>query len=271
MSLPLNGFHQDGEMEPLSHSSEQTDRLEGHVEDWPDWSDRDGEGQPVEIHIQGSEAVGSVSTRLTQDNTEEEPWDDFEDTEPTSDLSPAAPSTDSVTLMSPTPPVKHAPQSLKLCSSKPLKLTTLHQSPQSKSPSSGHISWDQKKKDSATPHKQSVSKSTSAVPHISRSKDLGDEFTIKVNKKVKEDPELDFFADMVPNIKLSSLAVLPIEERDDTGPPGASPKTTQSVEMDQSVDTSTLTAKFAAVNMSEVCCSVVFHTFSEFIAGIFIE
>lgn len=249
------------------------------MDDWPDWSDRDDgerrEGQHFEIHIQASEAVGSVSTRLTQDNTEEEPWDDFEDTEPTSDLSPAVSSTDSVTLMPPrgsaTPSVQHAPQSVKLCSSKPLKLTRQHQSPQSKSPLSWGNSWDQNKTDSPTPHKQSVSKSKSAVPQISRSKGLGDEFTIKVKKKVKEDPEPDFFADMVPSITLSSLALLPMEERDDTRPSGASPETTRSVETDPSDDTSTLTAKFTAVDMSEVCVLVFLHIISEFVAGISIE
>ncbi|XP_017262722.1 protein-associating with the carboxyl-terminal domain of ezrin [Kryptolebias marmoratus] len=247
MSLPLNGFHQDSVMEPLSYSSEQTDRLEGNVEEWPDWSDRDEgkrrEGQPVQIHIQATERVNSVSTRLTQENAEEEPWDDFEDTEPTSDLSPTAPSADSVVLTPPsgsaTTSVKHAPQTMKLGSSKPLKLTSaLHQSTQSKNCPSWDDAWGQTKTDSQkSEHKSTMPQNSGGT------EGLGEEFTIKVKKKVKEDPELDFFADMVPDIKLSSSALLPIEEQSghDAGPSRASP----------SIDASTLTAKFAAANLSE--------------------
>lgn len=261
VSLPLNGFYQVSDIKPLSHSSKQTDRLEGGEEDWPDWSDRDEgerrEGKPVQIHIQASEVVGSVSTRLTQETTEEEPWEDFEDTD--SNLFPTAPFADSVVLMPPrgstSASVKHAPQTLKLGSSKPLKLTsTLPESTQSRSPPS----WDNargQKTDSRKSHHPSVPEHRSTVPQVSgRTEGLGDEFTIKVKKKVEEDPELDLFADMVPDIKLSSSALLPIEKSArDAGPSGASPTNTRALETNSFFDTSTLTAKFAAANLSEVC------------------
>lgn len=272
VSLPLNGFYQDSEIKPLSHSSKQTYRLEGGEEDWPDWSDRDEgerrEGKPVQIHIQASEVVGSVSTRLTQETTEEEPWEDFEDTD--SNLFPTAPFADSVILMPPrgstSASVKHAPQTLKLGSSKPLKLTsTLQESTQSRSPPS----WDNargQKTDSRKSHHPSVPGHRSTEPKVSdRTEVLGDEFTIKVKKKVEQDPEVDLFADMVPDIKLSSSALLPIEKSArDAGPSGASPTNTRALETNSFFDTSTLTAKFAAANLSEVCD--VFSTFEYFSA-----
>uniref|UniRef100_A0A3Q3KPY1 SCY1-like, kinase-like 3 n=1 Tax=Mastacembelus armatus TaxID=205130 RepID=A0A3Q3KPY1_9TELE len=172
MSLPLNGLHHDSETEPVSYSPEQPDRLEGPVDDWPDWNDSEEientARQSVQIHIQTSEAADSLRSKLplSQQNMEEEPWDDFEDTEPTSDLSPTAPLSD---------PKSHSPLNL-------------------------------------------IPKST--VPQKNRGVGgLGEEFTIKVRKKVEQDPELDLFADMVPDIKVSSPTLLPLEENgaSDTG------------------------------------------------------
>uniref|UniRef100_A0A8C6Q7D3 SCY1 like pseudokinase 3 n=1 Tax=Nothobranchius furzeri TaxID=105023 RepID=A0A8C6Q7D3_NOTFU len=222
MTLPLNGFHSDREMEPLSFSPAQTGRLESAIEDWPDWSDHEDSerrGHSVQIHIQASKTVSSVRSR--HENTEE-PWDDFEGTEPTSDLSPTAPPTDTVVLMAPrgstSKSTKHAPVVMKLNSSKPLQLTsTLH---------------------------QPTHETKSTVPQkTGRTGGLGDEFTIKVKKKVAQDPELDLFADMVPDIKLSS-SLLPLEERN-----------TQTLDTDPSINTLILTSKFAAASLPEVSLS----------------
>uniref|UniRef100_A0A1A7WWE9 SCY1-like 3 n=1 Tax=Iconisemion striatum TaxID=60296 RepID=A0A1A7WWE9_9TELE len=247
MTLPLNGFHSDHEMEPLSFSPAQTGRLERAVEDWPDWSDHEESerrGHSVQIHIQATKTVSSVSRR--HDNTEEEPWDDFEDTEPTSDISPTAPPTDSVVLMAPrgntSKPTKHAPEAQKLNSSKPLQLTSaLHQTTHSSSASSWGSVWEQKKTDSPKSGNSPNPETKSTVPQkTGRTGGLGDEFTIKVKKKVEQDPELDLFADMVPEIKLSSSTLLHLEERN-----------TQTLETDPSINTLTLTAKFAAANLPE--------------------
>lgn len=251
MSLPLNGFRQDSKLEPLSYSPEQADRLEGPVEDWPDWSDpEEGEKrdrQSIQIHIQASNTIDPVDSRLppAHQNTEE-PWDDFEDTEPTSDLSPTAPLPDPVIL---TPPrggtsATHAPEAQRLGSSKPLKLTsTLRQSTQRKS--SWDSGWAQEEIESQKSH--NPSKPKPAVPQKNGAiGDLGEEFTIKVKKKVEQDPELDLFADMVPDIKLSSPALLPLEESS-----VSSPDNTESLQFDSSIDTLTLTAKFAAANITE--------------------
>ncbi|XP_008291468.1 protein-associating with the carboxyl-terminal domain of ezrin [Stegastes partitus] len=256
MSLPLNGFGQDSAMEPLSYSPERPNGLEGTVEDWPDWNDPEEsekrDGQSVQIHIQASKTVEPVGGRLTlaHQNTEEEPWDDFEDTEPTSDLSPTAPLSDPVILMPPRggTSAKHAPEAQRLGSSKPLKLTsTLRQSTPSKTSSSWDSGWTQEEIDSQKSHNSSNSTPKPAVPQKNGGiGDLGEEFTIKVKKKVAADPELDLFADMVPDIKLSSPVLLPLEESSASSSDNAG-----CLQVDASIDTLTLTAKFAAANIAE--------------------
>lgn len=255
MSLPLNSLHQ----EPQSYSPEQPNRLEGRRDEWPDWSNpeenENRDGQPVQIHIQASERGDSVGSRLplSHGNMEEEPWEDFEDTEPTSDLSPTAHLTDPVVLPPSRGPattsVKHAPEALR---SKPLKLTsTLRQSTQSKTTSSWNDAWAQEETDSEKPHNPLNSKSKPVVPQVVVGKGLGEEFTIKVKKKVHQDPELDLFADMVPDIKLSSTTLLPLEEsRESTT--RLSSVNTGPLQINPSINNLTLTAKFAAANLTEV-------------------
>lgn len=259
MSLPLNGLHRDSQMGPLTYSPEQPDGLQGPMEDWPDWSDseenQNRDGQSVQIHIQASERVDPVSSRRSnlQQNMEEEPWDDFEDTEPTSDLSPTAPLPDRAILTTPSrggitaSPVKHAPEALRSGSSKPLKLTsTLRQSTQSKTTSSWDNGWAQEDMDSEKSHSPFDLNPKPRVPQKTGGVGLGEEFTIKVKKKVEQDPELDLFADMVPDIKISSSALLPLEDSN------GSDVNATSLQVDSSIDTVTLTAKFAAANLSEV-------------------
>ncbi|XP_038571962.1 protein-associating with the carboxyl-terminal domain of ezrin [Micropterus salmoides] len=260
MSLPLNGFRQ--EVEQQSYSPEQADRREGPPEDWPDWSDpeesENADGQSVQIHIQASERGHPVTSRvpLSHPDIEEAPWDDFEDTDPTSDLSPMAPLSDPVILTLPrgdtTTPVKHAPEAPRLGSSKPLKLTsTLRQSTQSKTSSSWDDGWAQEERGLENSHSPLNPKPT-VLQKNSGIGGLGEEFTIKVKKKAKQDPELDLFADMVPDIKLSSPALLLLDEGSvgDAGLSAASPENT-SLQVDSSIDTVTLTAKFAAANLTE--------------------
>ncbi|CAN9500481.1 unnamed protein product [Ophioblennius macclurei] len=243
MSLPLNGFHSDSGVE-LSYSPGRTDRRRGATEDWPDWNDPEEsdsrDPQSVQIHIQAAKPEDSTGTEmpLADQNAKEEPWDDFEDTEATSDLSP----TDPVVL---TPPAKVSPDAMKLGSSKPLKLTSSPQPPaQKNSASSWDGSWAQEEIDSRKSHSPTNPKPK--VPlNAGGTGGLGEEFTIKVKKRVAQDPELDLFADMVPDIKLSSSALLPLEES------SASDAGRLPTSSDPSVDTVTLTAKFAVSSLTE--------------------
>uniref|UniRef100_A0A3Q2TUX9 SCY1-like, kinase-like 3 n=1 Tax=Fundulus heteroclitus TaxID=8078 RepID=A0A3Q2TUX9_FUNHE len=257
ISLPLNGFHQDNKSQEVFLGPGEANRPEGRVEEWPDWSENEvGElRNAVHIHIEASERVDPVGSRHPAESAEEEPWDDFEDPEPSSDLSPTAPSADSLILSPPkrisSTSADQTPEALTLKSSKPLKLIpTLYQSTQSKSTSTWDDGWSQKK-DFQKPANSAVPGAKSAVPVKSDpTGGLGDEFTIKVKKKLEQDPELDLFADMVPDIKLSSAALLPLEERSVHAAGQSAAFSDTTLKIDSSVDASTLPAKFAA-NPSE--------------------
>lgn len=247
MSLPLNGFHPNTEMEPLSYSPDQPIRSERPAEDWPDWSDPEEsemtEGQSVQIHIEPSVVVAPVNSRLglSPQNAEEEPWDDFEDNEPISDLSPRAPVSAPVIVDWPkaTDPTPLKP------TSKPLKLTSsLQQSTRSKNTSSWDNSWTQTDKDSQNPFKPKQTVKGRGIGG------LGEEFTIKVRKKVEQDPELDLFADMVPDIKLSSPAVLQVGETR-VSAAGLASENPKPLDKDLPVDTLMFTTKFAAASVNE--------------------
>lgn len=249
MNLPLNGFHQDCEMKP-SYGTGPGDILQNPVEDWPDWTDHTGtvntDGQSVQIHIQTSAGGDSVSRRLELSNAdfEEEPWDDFEDAEPTSDLSPTTPLSDR-DIPSParggtTIPVQKAPVMLKLGSSKPLKLTsTLRESTQSKILSSWEDGWAQEESSDSHLNLEANENVPQKKTGISG---LGEEFTIKVKKRGELDPELDLFADMVPDIKISSSTLLPLNS-------DAASSASEHIKSFQ-VD-SALNSKFAATNLTE--------------------
>uniref|UniRef100_A0A3Q3XEI6 Protein kinase domain-containing protein n=1 Tax=Mola mola TaxID=94237 RepID=A0A3Q3XEI6_MOLML len=234
----------------------------GPVEEWPDWSNpeenKNRDGHSVQIHIQASERGDPMSSRLplSHTNMEEEPLEDFEDTELTSDLSPTAPPSEPVILKPPrgstTTPVKQAPEALRLCS-KPLKLqSALREPTESKITSVLEDSWAQER-DSEKSHNPLNLKPNPAVPQKNIG-GLGEEFTIKVKKKVEQDPELDFFADMVPDIKLSSLALLPLDGSSVSSDSlsATSSENIKSLKPDSAIDTLTLTAKFAAANLTEV-------------------
>uniref|UniRef100_A0A8C8G3Z7 Protein kinase domain-containing protein n=1 Tax=Oncorhynchus tshawytscha TaxID=74940 RepID=A0A8C8G3Z7_ONCTS len=241
ISLPLNGFSKNEE-EESSYSPDQPERPEGRsqAEDWPDWSDpEEGEQeQPVQTHIQASDR--------TRDQ-EEEPWDN-KDKEPTFDLSPTAPIPDPVVLTAPPPPLNLTAEPLR-GGSKPLKLSYNLKSLERKTTvtSSWDNGWGQEEEpqpnDEPRPKLHTARKDGGT-------RVLGEEFTIEVKRKQERDPELDFFADMEPDIKLSSAValLLPVKSNvSDTELLTAAP----SEHTVPSVDTLTLTAKFAAADQTE--------------------
>lgn len=262
MSLPLNGFTSSNKEE---YSPEQQERARGPGEDWPDWSDtEEGERESrerVHIHIQASErpAPSSSGDHLSPSNREEElePWDDFEDTEPNSDPSPTAPQPSPVVLRPPTggaiAPLNPASEHPRV-SSKPLKLSAMLRAPSERNATSWDNGWDQEEggADSLPPERR-------PKPLASRRNGgaggLGEEFTIEVKKKPERDPELDFFADMEPDIKLSSPALLLPGDSGVGGDVGRLTGTlsshSQTLEPYSSIDPLKLTGKFAAADTTE--------------------
>lgn len=250
MSFHLNGY----KMGTRAVDSMKSNRAVRSDEDWPNWSDTEeaekDKSQSVQISIQSANIPNQSNSAMPADNEveSEEPWDDFEDSEVTSELSPSIPLPVSVPKTS----TKSSATSLSEPrggpprQSKALKLNLSVKSvPDHNHTSSWDTSWDQGP-DTLKPSKISLAsepkpKSTIKSPEAGS---LGEEFTIEVKKKPEKDPELDFFADMVPDIKLSSSILLPVES-------SASEPVMGHTTSDPSIDRLSLTAKFAAADLTE--------------------
>ncbi|KAJ3599251.1 hypothetical protein NHX12_033214 [Muraenolepis orangiensis] len=261
MSLPLNGFSQNSGLESPKYSTDQSETtVAGQRDDWPDWSDaEEGEKrQPVQIHIQASERDPPAEPSLTPRLAEQEPWDDFEDGEPASDVSPTAPSPDPVFLAAPvggqtTAPLKQTVETLRLAlvSSKALKLSSPpHISTRGTLMSSWDSGWSEKDPQKSPPNAPSKFKTRGKAARINGGSvgGLGEEFTIEARRRSDRDPELDLFADMVPDIKMTSPTLVL---------PGGGVVmdgglfTAGQEQPDTSIDTFTIGAKFAAAETTE--------------------
>ncbi|KAL7872097.1 hypothetical protein SRHO_G00070800 [Serrasalmus rhombeus] len=252
MAFPLNGLRK-GKQEENGHSAGNLN------EDWPDWgdveekSDRDG-GKPVQISIRPVDITSKLPTTSGDDT--EEPWDDFEDSEVTSDQSPTPPRP-----VRASNPLRQSaaisiapPRSGTERVSKALRLSSAVKPAPAQNSTSWDTGWDQSIDD------LSGSKASSATePKLKTTRrsagagGLGEEFTIEVKRKPGSDPELDFFADMVPEIKLSSSSTLfpGGSSGSKSAGPSAAPVSNTEPGGTQSVNTLELTAKFAAVDLTE--------------------
>uniref|UniRef100_A0A3P9MDQ3 SCY1-like, kinase-like 3 n=1 Tax=Oryzias latipes TaxID=8090 RepID=A0A3P9MDQ3_ORYLA len=233
VSLALNGFHHEN-FRSLSCRPEQVERQQPSVEDWPDWSDQEEgpskDGQSVQIHIDASQKADSGSRVVAYEDKEEQPWGTVN-------------SSDSFLGSRESRSAKQEPQRPRANSSKPLKLSSA-QSTQSRRTSSCDDAWTQE--DCQQPQNSGLKHTATK---IKGGVGLGEEFTIKVKKTVKQDLEMDLFADMVPDIKLTSPALLPFEENlKGPGPPAEPAKPLQ---VDSSISAVMLTAKFAAADLPE--------------------
>ncbi|XP_056125212.1 protein-associating with the carboxyl-terminal domain of ezrin [Rhinichthys klamathensis goyatoka] len=241
MSFPLNGYK-------IGTQAVDCMKSNGAVrsdEDWPNWSDTEeaekDKSQSVQISIRSADIPDQSNSAMPADNEDEskEPWDDFEDSEVSSGQSPST----ALPVFVPKTSTKSSASSPPK-QSKALKLNLSVKSvPDHNHTSSWDTSWDQgtdtlKTSLALEPKPKSTIKSPEAGS-------LGEEFTIAVKKKPEKDPELDFFADMVPDIKLSSSSfLLPVES-------SASEPITGHTTLDPSIDRLSLTAKFAAADLTE--------------------
>ncbi|KAI1891472.1 hypothetical protein AGOR_G00144170 [Albula goreensis] len=250
MTIPLNGLSEGRQATLAGEPAYRLDRPDRAAEEWPDWSDAEetdkDKGRPMHIHLQAVEREEMSTAKISvQSHEEEEPWDDFEDSEVTSDHSPTTSAWDSVASQQESSGVSPVSEPTK--PSKALKLTVSKTAPEKKL-TSWDNNWNQE--GDVKPNKPLLD---SAKPNHVR-KDtgvggLGEEFTIEVKKKPEKDPEMDFFADMVPDIKLSSAVLLLTPERTIASSglcvtePSPHNKPTDS---ELSVDRQKLTEKFAA-------------------------
>ncbi|KAM9444208.1 protein-associating with the carboxyl-terminal domain of ezrin isoform 2-T2 [Clarias gariepinus] len=240
-ALPLNGFSQ----EEKGGNGGRPD------EDWPDWEDageNPGKYQPVQINIRPADGDSELPTTATYDV--EECWDDFEDSEVTSKHSTTTPQPVSLSKCD----SAIGPTSGPTRESKALKLSTaLAKTATEQKNMPSDTGWEQVV-EGTRPGK--AGQGTEAKPkngyRSAGAGELGEEFTIEVKKKPERDPELDLFADMEPDIKLSSTSMFSpmgssdskLEGRPAAPVPQTEPNTTH-------LNTLDLTAKFAAVDLTE--------------------
>ncbi|XP_026878259.2 protein-associating with the carboxyl-terminal domain of ezrin [Electrophorus electricus] len=207
-------------------------------EAWPDWGDVDE--TPFLIRTQPKD--GGPTPLVTIADGVDEPWDDFEDSEVTLDRSLCPVSRDARVDSAATSGSgqERLSKALKLsCGGKP--------APEQKNApwTSG---WIQTVEDPKVAKLSLTTEPKPKDPHRrAATTGLGEEFTIKVKARPHSDPELDFFADMVPDIKLSSgNALFP-----SNGLLSNVEVSPEAHHTHPALDTLGLTARFAAVDLTE--------------------
>ncbi|XP_067846528.1 protein-associating with the carboxyl-terminal domain of ezrin isoform X2 [Heptranchias perlo] len=246
--ISMNGVSDaDSTHKVLTHES---------AEDWPDWSKSEENERNVGIQLEPKKdciIAGKQSENITVDD---EPWDDFEPTED-----------DHIKTVKPEQTIKLQTSDLSITGSKAqskgMKLSLALKTDSITSCKSwGNDNWNQqnvaekesKRTDSIA---QMSSRQKTTVKKTFLNEGLGEEFTINVKKRPGRDPELDLFADMMPDIKLSSTDLLVPTQRTDLA---NSAKATEAPskhteKMLTAIDNSqtlVLTSKFAAADVVEI-------------------
>ncbi|NXO81337.1 PACE1 protein, partial [Sitta europaea] len=200
---PLNGI--PGSINALGNSRSSLTTSAKAAEEWPDWSEPEETDteKTVNIQIQPRELQGSTGPYFADHDGDEKPWDDLEPRSPSPQLSSG--NCPTVTQAAAAERPRPLPGTHQL--SKDFK--SLRLSPPTKSCHGN--SWSNDKWD----HEEQLGETLLPKTFQERLKPssesgLGEEFTIKVKRKAVQDPELDWFADMIPDIKPSSaLLILP--------------------------------------------------------------
>ncbi|NXW98467.1 PACE1 protein, partial [Larus smithsonianus] len=207
IQCPLNGI--SGSINTLGSSRSSLTTSEKPAEEWPDWSEPEETEteKTVNIQIRPREPQGSVGPYFAEHDVDEKPWDDFEPSSPSPDLSSGncltVTQTDAVETPRPLPGTHQL--------SKEFKSLRLSPPPESCPGNSwSNDKWDHQEQPGGT-----VLPKTTLQERLKSSSEsgLGEEFTIKVKRKPVQDPELDWFADMIPDIKPSSAILILPEAR----------------------------------------------------------
>lgn len=202
-------------------------------EEWPDWSEpEESEHQTASVQMRPHEPCAESQHRNLK---AEECWDACESSSGTQ--------VDTVAAASAATPVTSGEQKPTAARLPP----TQHSTPLKCSPSS---------KTSHTQH------GDVKPPEVSQERPLkvrselglGEEFTIQVKKKPVQDPELDWFADMIPDIKPSGTFLILPELRTEVMVP----------EKDDVSTVMQFSSKFAATGLTEVSAFFVLNVLIRF-------
>ncbi|XP_072198969.1 protein-associating with the carboxyl-terminal domain of ezrin [Excalfactoria chinensis] len=205
--LPLNGVPRS--MNVLGSSRSSLTTSEKPAEEWPDWSEPEETDteKTVNIQIQPQKAQGSMGPYFVERDVDEKPWDDLEPSSPHADL------TSGNCLTVTQADAAEVQRTLPGAHQQSKELESLKVIPSTKS-SPGN-SWNNDKWDHQGQLGKTVLPKQTLEERLKSSLEsgLGEEFTIKVKRKPAQDPELDLFADMIPDIKPSAAALILPEAR----------------------------------------------------------
>ncbi|XP_028613907.1 protein-associating with the carboxyl-terminal domain of ezrin isoform X1 [Grammomys surdaster] len=219
VKFPMNG------LSDVTNTSEDNGFPAGSTkpEEWPDWSEPEEPAQQTaNIHICPQEPCDVAESQHTHLNVEALSWDDCQSSFGTQASTAAKASVP----MPVTSGEKRATVAL-------LPFTEESQPLQS-SPSS---KTSQRQHEEVKPPQVSQERPLKVRSELG----LGEEFTIQVKKKPVQDPELDWFADMIPEIKPSGTFLILPELRTEVMVP----------EKDNISPVMQFSSKFAATEMTE--------------------
>ncbi|KFP62292.1 Protein-associating with the carboxyl-terminal domain of ezrin, partial [Cariama cristata] len=240
---PLNGI--PGSINTLGSSRSSLTTSEKPAEEWPDWSEPEETDteKTVNIQIQPRVPRGSVGAYFAEHVVDEKPWDDFEPRSPSPELSSGncltvTQADDAVETPRPLPGTHQLSKEFKS-----LRLSL----PTTSCPGN---SWSNDKWDHQEQLGETVLPKMTFQERLKSSPEsgLGEEFTIKVKRKPVRDPELDWFADMIPDIKPSAAILILPEARTEVVVPSHSGVVSSREGASQNV---LFSSKFAAADVIE--------------------
>eukprot|EP00069_Balaena_mysticetus_P001104 bmy_03689T0 len=227
IKFPINGI---SDVKITSGDSEKFPSSSKKSEEWPDWSEpEEPENKTVNIEICPAEPRAAARSPLTNLNAEEEAWDDFEPSSLDTEINPGG----GITAAR---PVTSGEQK---AASTLLPLTEEAKPLKSSLPQKTSLVRSRDDPDPTKPPKVLSQERRLKVPS---ELGLGEEFTIQVKKKPVKDPELDWFADMIPEIKPSAAILILPELRTETVAPTK----------DNVSSVMHFSSKFAAAEITEV-------------------
>ncbi|XP_078417478.1 protein-associating with the carboxyl-terminal domain of ezrin isoform X3 [Cetorhinus maximus] len=248
--MSLNGIRGNG----ISGANSTQNAVLTHesAEDWPDWSKSEENERNAGIqNVSKKDCIraGNQSEDITVDD---EPWDDFE---------PAA--DDHPSTIKQEQPIKQQTSGLSTTESKAqprgMKLSLAQKTHSVISCENWrNDNWNQQnlsitESERADSFARMSSRQKTTVQKTPLNMGLGEEFTINVKKRPERDPELDLFADMIPDIKVSSTGLLvPTQRTEPAGIAKASKCTEKMLIAGSNLQTLALMSKFAAADIVEM-------------------